>query len=428
MVDGGTYGAGALLIAFSCYRMLLHRHHETDPATRHIDRFALSIGAALLVLAPATVTALDRFGPVPQIGVLLGAELKVTGLTSLALIARALGEPGHGTERRLTWQALGTALLLAALFVPAGLHDRGGTGFVAGTPGRWLLAGYDVLFVAYALRCLLLFTTLLGRHARRMPRSSLRTGLVLMKASGAVGAVWALLLLADAAQVLRSGRQDTAEDVPAAVLALTCALLAVVGATATSWGRLLTAPLRLVRAARAYRALEPLWSALYEAHPAIALLPSRPSRFRPGRPALRQTQFALYRRVIEIHDGRLSLRPYFPADVPAWLAARTAAGTGAVAGLPQGGGMSDVVVEAAALTAAVEARRAGAEPPARRPPSTAPALPRSGTIDEDVAWLMQVAEAFRALAPPDMKEPRPGRGDQAGAVTGAGTSRTLPPR
>jgi hypothetical protein len=399
VVDAGTYTAGGLLVAFACYRVLIGRRGTRDPALRHIVRFAASMGTALLVLAPATMDALDRFGPVPRAEVLVGGELKLSALTALALVARALGETGHGTERRLTWQALGTAAVLAALFVAAALSDRGGSGSVHGGPGRWLLAGYDVLFTGYALRCLALFTTLLARHAGRMPWSPLRAGLLLMKASGAVGAVWALLLLADAAQVLRSGRQDTAEDVPSAVLALVCALLAVGGATATVWARALTSPVRLVRAARAYRALEPLWSALYEAHPAIALRPRDANRCSSAAPTLRHMQFALYRRVIEIHDGRLSLRPYYPADVPAWLAERYGASPApvAAAALPPDGEPSDAVVEAAALAAAVEARRAGAVPPARPVASTPVALPRAGTMDGDVAWLTLVAAAFEAL-------------------------------
>ncbi|WP_335972329.1 MAB_1171c family putative transporter [Streptomyces sp. CA2R106] len=397
MVDAGTYTAGGLLLAFACYRMVVVRlgGPDPDPATRYVGWFALSMGAALLVLAPATVRAVHRFGPAPRVAALLGTELKMGALTVLALIARALAEPGRPqreAERRSARQALAAGVLLAALFLPAGVREHNGTGYVTGTAGRWLLAGYDVLFVGYSLRCLALFGTLLGRHTRGMPPSALRTGLRLMRVSGAVGAAWTLLLLWDAVRVLRSGRQDTAEHRMAAVLALVCVLLAVGGATASTWERALTAPVRLVRAARSYRALEPLWSALYEAHPGIALRPPRPDRW----PALRDVQFALYRRVIEIHDGRLSLRPYYPADARAWLAARTTAGAEA---LPDtlSRAPSDAAVEAAALAAAVEARRAGHKPVPRRPAVAAAVPPRTGTIDGDVAWLTAVAQAFALL-------------------------------
>ncbi|BBA95328.1 hypothetical protein RVR_147 [Actinacidiphila reveromycinica] len=409
MVDTGTYSAGALLIAFACYRMVVVRRGgpDPDPANRYVAWFAMSMGAALLVLAPDTLEALHRSGPAaPRAGALLGTELKMCSLTALALIARALAEPDRPqreTERRSARRALAAGVLLAALYLPAGVREHHGSGYVTGTAARWLLAGYDLLFVVYALRCLALFTTLLGRHSRGLPPSALRTGLRLMRASGAVGAAWTMLLLWDAVQVLRWGRQDTAEHPAGAVLALLCVLLAVSGATATTWGRALAAPFRLVRAARSYRALEPLWSALYEAHPGIALRPPREE----GRPALRDMQFALYRRVIEIHDGRLSLRPYYPADARAWLATRAAnavsggPGPSATAALPPGCAPSDAVTEAASLAAAVEARRAGLQPPPRRPGLAATALPRTGTIDGDVAWLTVVARNFADITGPD---------------------------
>lgn len=435
MVDAGTYCAGGLLLFFACYRFVVDRRAAPDPAMRYIRSFALSIGGSLLVLAPRTMGALDRLGPVPQLGVLVGAELKMCGLTSLALVARTLAGPDPGPARRLAWQAVAGHIALAAFFVPAQLHTQGGRGYVTGS-GRWFLAAYDVLFVVYAVRCLVLFITLLGRHSRRIDPSPLRTGLRLMTASASVGVVWTLWLFDDVAHVLGSGRQATAEDPLSAVLALAVAVLAVSGATATVWGRVLTAPRRMVRAFRSYRALEPLWSALHEAHPAIALAPSGTQDGRPGRPSLRQVEFELYRRVIEIHDGRLSLRPYCPADVSAWLPARTRP----IGGPAEPSGSPDAVAEAATLAAGLAARRAGLGPLphyAAAPPS---APSRTVTIEADVVWLLRVASAFEALVaagprPPGAgpgegvrtavgagaagkEEPRPGRGDQAGAVAG----------
>jgi hypothetical protein len=449
MVDAGTYGAGGLLLVFACYRYMADQRAAPDPAMRYIRYFALSIGASLLVLSPHTMAVLDGFGPVPQLGVLAGAELKLCGLTSLALVARTLAGPDPGPARRLARQAVAGHIALAALFVPAQLHSDGGTGYVTGS-GRWFLAAYDLLFVVYAVRCLVLFITLLGRHSRRIDPSALRTGLRLMTASASVGVLWTLWLLDDVVDVLRSGRQDTAEDPQSAVLALLVVVLAVSGATATVSGRMLAAPRRVVRALRAYRALEPLWSALHEAHPAIALAPSGTRVGRSGRPGLREVEFELYRRVIEIHDGRLSLRPYRPADVSAWLPA----GGPAAGGPPEPDGSPDPVAEAATLAAGLAARRAGQ---GRLPHYTAapPQAPsRTVTIEADVVWLLRVAAAFEALVAagprgsggPDQdartvagagaawgpggasydvagnvagkEEPRPGRGDQAGAVTG----------
>ncbi len=398
--DVATYTAGGLLLAFGAYRFVLARRGVGDPATRYICWFALSTGAALVVLAPRTMDALDRLGPVPRIGVLAGAELKLCGLTSLALVARTLGGTDRGPARRLVRRAAAVLAAMAVLFALAGLHARpGAASGVAPGPGRWFLATYDVLFMVYAVYCLALFVTLLGRHARRIGPSALRTGLRLMTVSAAVGAVWALWLCTDVVRLLRSGRQDTVEDPVSALLAAAVAALAVSGATATVWERALTAPRRLARAYRAHRALEPLWSALHEAHPGIALAPSRGRGHRVG-PWPWQVEFALYRRVIEIHDGRLALRPYGPVD----------------AGAGPRGEPSDA--EAAGLAAALEARRSGLRPGPRGPAAPPPGAARAGTIEADVAWLLRVAEAFAALGP---WEAQPGTGASGQKRAPAGT-------
>ena len=249
MVDVATYSASGLLLAFVCYRFVVDRRREPEPAQRYIRLFALSIGTALLVLAPHTVAALDGHDRAQRLAVLAGAELKLCGLTSLALVARTLAGSDRRPARRLARQAWAAQLAAAALFVPAHLHGitGSGPGHVTG-PGRWFLVAYDVLFILYSVRCLLVFITLLGRHARRIEPSPLRTGLNLMTTSAAVGVVWTLWLLSDVVRVLGSGRQDTAEDPLSAVLAVVVVVLAVSGATATVWGRVLISPLRMIRA------------------------------------------------------------------------------------------------------------------------------------------------------------------------------------
>ncbi|MFD0573204.1 DUF6545 domain-containing protein [Kitasatospora gansuensis] len=78
------------------------------------------------------------------------------------------------------------------------------------------------------------------------------------------------------------------------------------------------APVRWVRAWTAYWRIGPLWTALHRAVPEIAL--STPTtRLRPAFP--RGAEFALYRRIIEIHDGLLALRPYVHPGVHTWAVA-----------------------------------------------------------------------------------------------------------
>ncbi|MFI6686680.1 MAB_1171c family putative transporter [Streptomyces sp. NPDC050485] len=62
-----------------------------------------------------------------------------------------------------------------------------------------------------------------------------------------------------------------------------------------------------------YKRLGPLWEALYAATPSIAAVPAE-SQLR-SLVQLRPISFSLYRRITEIRDGMIELRPYLNADV-----------------------------------------------------------------------------------------------------------------
>ncbi|MFJ1865944.1 MAB_1171c family putative transporter [Streptomyces sp. NPDC088097] len=84
------------------------------------------------------------------------------------------------------------------------------------------------------------------------------------------------------------------------------ALLQIFGWTIPSWGIRITLARGWLRSYRSYLRLRPLWWALYEASPDIALDPPR-SWLRDLVPP-RDPHYSLYRRVIEIRDGQLILR------------------------------------------------------------------------------------------------------------------------
>jgi hypothetical protein len=134
-----------------------------------------------------------------------------------------------------------------------------------------------------------------------------------------------------------------------------------------------------------YLALEPLWEALRAEIPGIVLEERRPTlRARGPKPS---AEFALYRRVIEIHDGRFALRPYAPDqdEVAQQLARMSAA--------PEGDGLG-ALAEAASIATALENLRAGRkldDPDAREVP-LAPAA--SGTVAAEAAWLLEVTAAY----------------------------------
>ncbi|MEV8476420.1 MAB_1171c family putative transporter [Streptomyces sp. NPDC051173] len=161
----------------------------------------------------------------------------------------------------------------------------------------------------------------------------------------------------------------------------------VAGLTMPSWGPRVSDGRRLARNFITYQRLHPLWHALSTAIPDIALDPqpaNRLTRLLPG-----DIDFRLYRRVIEIQDGLLALRPYTDPDVV--VAARR---SGHEAGL-SGDGLR-ARVQAASLTAALRAKRDRRQQPGREAPSLGPDTTEGGYADE-VAWLLSVTRAYTAL-------------------------------
>ncbi|MCZ4119443.1 MAB_1171c family putative transporter [Streptomyces sp. H39-S7] len=149
-------------------------------------------------------------------------------------------------------------------------------------------------------------------------------------------------------------------------------------------GRTLPTPAGWLRAWHGYRRIGPLWTAMHAALPEIALTG----------PALRLgfmlplgARFALYRRIIEIRDGHLALRPYFHPEVPAWTAEAEGSGLDAASE------RLAPIVEAATIAAALEAARSG-----RRctPPGCEGYVPPQvrASVEAETAWLMQVSDAF----------------------------------
>ncbi|MFC6881479.1 MULTISPECIES: MAB_1171c family putative transporter [Actinomadura] len=163
-------------------------------------------------------------------------------------------------------------------------------------------------------------------------------------------------------------------------------LLELVGWTIPGWGPWLSHVHRWTGDYRAYRQLYPLWTALYEAAPMIAKEPpgSRLASLLPPR----DLEHRLYRRVIEILDGQLALRPYLhPGDVED--ARRRARESGLEEKRCQ------AIAEAFQLCAALRAKADGLA--AAAPADTLFATP--GDLPDQVQWLTMVAEEFGRITP-----------------------------
>ncbi|MCO1579762.1 hypothetical protein M8C13_28825 [Crossiella sp. SN42] len=214
------------------------------------------------------------------------------------------------------------------------------------------------------------------RYAKVAGRPWLRRGLRIAAASSALGLVYSAGRAADVVGGLLNYSGLWWEPVVRVSVGL-AALLKVVGWTIPGWGPRLSVALGARDRRRALRELTPLWQALYRSAPDIALVD-------PLGAGMRQSlEFRLYRKVIEIRDGQLALRPYLDPAV-----AETARRIGAQAGLS--GRELDVAVEAARLRVALRDQAEG-----HRPERSAPLTGDSGgDLAEELSWLRQVSRAF----------------------------------
>ncbi|MDH6113855.1 hypothetical protein P3T36_005633 [Kitasatospora sp. MAP12-15] len=397
MVDPVIYAAAAVLLAFGAHRWVLLRGERRLPALRFAADFAFCLGAALLVLAPDTAAAIERTAGLPGLAMLVGDALRMTAACFLGLLAAALREPRSPREPvvpreplplplprprgvpSVTVLALAVGLVLAVGFFLAA-HVRSVAGEVSvPTADRAALAGYDATSLLYVGWQLATVARQIRSRSRFAGTSVLRIGLRLIGWSAAVGVLWTAWGFDDVRQALATGRQTDGEDLVSVVLGFLCVTLIAAGGTATGWARA-AAPLRRRRwACRSHLALAPLWTALYQAFPEIALAP--PGR-RRARRLPRDVQFALYRRVIEIRDGLLLLRPHLP-PLGAELEESAAGSAGPAA-------EAAVIVRALARASSGERSTGAGE--------FADSHPAGLAAECEVEWLVRVSAAFADAA------------------------------
>jgi hypothetical protein len=211
------------------------------------------------------------------------------------------------------------------------------------------------------------------RYARAADAPALRIGMRLV----AAGAAGALLYLAN--KVVLTAAARFGFDYPAGQTVVVSKVLPAAAHVLVLVGATLPATVGWLARYRHFQRLGPLWRALYEADPAIALDPPAT----PDLLALRGLRLRLYRRVIEIRDGLLALHPYREQEVAA--AARDRASRAGLRGVRR-----DAAVEAATVAAALRSRAAG------NPPATADVAVTGGSdLESDTAFLSRVARAYR---------------------------------
>ena len=258
--------------------------------------------------------------------------------------------------------------------------------------------GGSVEYEAYLLIYLLTYTAaevevirLCRRYAKVTTRSWLRTGLTTTTVGAAIGLLYALTRLADIAAAHAGVDISRFEDV-AEVGAGLGALLVMIGLTLHWWGPRISAVVRKPRRLIAYARLRPLWACFYALDPSIAFDDQRRGgsvwilgRVRAAKRVLKDTEYHVGRRIVEIRDGILTLRPYQDPDFAQRVRTHYD-GHGLI------GDDLDAAVTAASIHAALDAGEAA--PRREQPPSTA-ARKVPADFDAELAWLLKVTKHFK---------------------------------
>jgi len=370
------------------YKLPALRRRPHDAAIRAFWLSLLFLALALTVLVPSVAVAVDAISHIANISRLLGNGLVLVASWQVQAFLLYLNYPGLEARARgeqVGWALLAALILMSVLFGLAPVHHES-TNFWQQYGRAPFIPEYRLVFLAYLGLPLFIVVRLAGRYGRAAERPALALGLRLVAAGGVLG----LLYVAhESARVLALalGWQNVFldSDTVTRLLIASSIVLMVAGATMPAWGGRVGIPdvYNWGTRYRSCRRLYPLWRDICGAVPGIALLP-------PSSPiadifTIRDLEFRLYRRAVEIRDGQLALRPYVEPRVAEYardlcqekeLSAET----------------SERIIEAATLAAALLAQRRGRLAHASQVSSP---LAGGASIQTEVKVLEQVARSYR---------------------------------
>ncbi|MEV6599193.1 MAB_1171c family putative transporter [Actinoplanes sp. NPDC051346] len=357
------YGIGALAgwIAFA-YKMNHLRQDWRNPGLRTITA-AFGFSALAFTLTVGFVyQPIDSAVGVPNLTKLfIHSSMVLFSMLVLQMLGYWRYPAQRARRRARVYLVLGLTVVAAmsALILVAPIHERYTIHFWKTHAGATAMLAYLTIFLSALSVALVAIAYRAWRFAaltRQLPwlHRGLRItalGAVLSFGYCACRGGFLLLLAVDI-------RVDPLVDI-AMPFATAGQIVFFTGLTMPSWG-----PRTGIDQLAAYRALEPLWSALHRAFPEIAL--HSPA---DGESTLGGVDYRLYRRMVEIWDGQLALRPY-----------RT-------------GEPSSAQEEAEAILDALRRRREGH-------PATAPAGSHGpAPHGHELEWLVAVSRSFAGLTP-----------------------------
>lgn len=301
-------------------------------------------------------------------------------------------EPSRARRRAMVTGVGAAAVLvvMVALFLHCDTQHQHQQSFTAWYAGSLEYEAYLLVYLTAFTAVEIEIIRLCRRYARLTTRSWLRTGLITAGIGAAIGLFYSLTRLADIAAA-RAGLDISGWEDVAEVGAGLGALLVMVGLTLHSWGPRASTALLRVRRLHAYTRLRPLWAAFYVRDPGIAFDDRRAepagrvaARARAALRVLKDPEYHLARRVVEILDVILAARPYLDPAVTERARAHYRS-----CGLD--GNDLDAVVVATQIHHTLGVNVAAP----RRSTLNSPATGNTpADLDAEIAWLLKVTTRF----------------------------------
>ncbi|MGW3653984.1 MAB_1171c family putative transporter [Streptomyces sp. NPDC000878] len=370
----------ACLLAAAVGYWVLGRGTPRPAGTWAMGALLASFALAFASYAPLFENAVEEV--VPHVGRLLSNSASLAAATSVLAVSFQVNlEPAEARRRiRLRIVLLATTISgMTVLLTFEQLTHR----------SSQVYALYLLLFISYLSFAIVDFLRQALRQSKSTRRKSVRIGLRL----AAAGCVFALVYAAYKLTVLFSlglGFQLVPDHARCSSLVSAPCIFSVtspaIAVLLICLGLTLPAVVYPISQARRHRwevrsfdALGPLWQDLSAAMPEI-VLPAADL----DEDAASDSDFLLQRRVIEISDGILALRPYRSRSVHE-TAQRTAD-----ASTEEG----SAIVEATVVKAALSALQAGHPADEVAVPSATDTASRAGDLRAETQWLLQIADAY----------------------------------
>ncbi|WP_308402570.1 MAB_1171c family putative transporter [Streptomyces sp. TBY4] len=338
-----------------------------------------SVAVACTIARPAVKRIVIEPLGITNLATLLQHAVGIAGSTFVLIFVIAMARPAALARGR--WPLYGIAaasiVLLATLFTltprPEEVHN-----FFEANLGQPTGTAYCMVFLGYLAVAMSISSWLFWSYSRHAAGAPLRTGLRLLGAGTAFGALYTLWRIAHMATRLAGTEFVTDDDTTQTIADLVeylAILLIVLGNSVPAAGVLW----RTVTYRRALRQVEPLWTALTEVVPDVVL----------NDPVGRSPRLRLHRRLIEIWDVVLVLRAYVPAQT--LDAAQTA-----TAGVPTS--KRDAYADGLWVRAAWEAKLRGASPVCESVPKVNHMDDEDTDFDAEVRSMLVMAAAYRSPA------------------------------